>query len=178
MVRSIVIGFFAALLFVGISTYVKLGAYKEAQVYYDKMPSYKLIYLDLSGDYSQTSLKLNEVETLLKTVNIPCPHTFGLFLDDPNVVVTQDMKAKVGCIYNDTSKQFEGLPKELQMTIISGSNDKLSASFEGSPALGPKKVYVKAQKIKGQESLFPALEIYSFNSKKELTTKYFFSVDL
>lgn len=177
MTRSIVIGFLAAILFVGISTYINLKAYKEAKIYYDVMPGYTLIYTNITGDYVQTSLKLKEVEDLLEKENIPCQETFGLFLDDPNIVVVQDLKSKVGCIYKEDSKIINKIDG-LETLYIKGQSDLLTADFEGSPALGPRKVYSKAQKMISGNSLFPALEIYNYNQKNELTTKYFFNLKL
>ncbi len=176
MIRSIVIGFITAILFVGISTYINLKAYKEANIYYDTMPSYTLIYTNVTGDYVQTSTMLKQVEELLKKSNIPCPQTFGLFLDDPNIVVVHDLKSKVGCIYFENPLGLTKIPDGLEKRNIKSEDNQLSADFEGSPALGPRKVYAKAQTFVSDNSLFPALEIYSYNQKNELTTKYFFNL--
>jgi AraC family transcriptional regulator len=173
MIKPIVIGFFAAVIFVIVATYLHLKAYKEPNIYYDSISNLQLIYIEVRGDYAQTSAKLTEVEDALAKQQIICESTFGLFFDDPEQVATQDLKSWVGCAFHKTID----IPTNYAMHYIKEEGNILSADFEGSPALGPAKVYPKAKKMLGSQlSLFPALEIYSYSKPKELKTKYYFAL--
>lgn len=173
MIRSLVIGFLGAIILIGAATYFHLKAYKEPSIYYDSQPPLTLVFIEIRGDYVQTSIKIGEVENLVKTANFKCDATFGLFFDDPELVATQDLKSWMGCIYQDGEQIPEGI-ETLTIKKLEANKDILAADFEGSPALGPRKVYPKAKKMLGNSiSLFPALEIYTYKNN-ELRTKYYF----
>jgi hypothetical protein len=176
MIRPLVIGFFGAILSIGIATYFHLKAYEEPSVYYDTRPSLFLVYAELRGDYVQTSNKILEVEQLVLSKNHSCDATFGLFFDDPDLVATQDLKSWVGCVYYSMN-DLPPLIENLKVTTITEQANILSADFAGSPALGPRKVYPKAKKMLGNSTLFPALEIYIYDNNKELKTKYYFLLE-
>lgn len=176
MIKSLVIGFVSAIVIVITSTYFYLKAYKEPSIYYDTLPAYHIVYKENRGVYVQTSQTIISIEETLKKQSLICESTFGLFFDDPDVVVEQDLKSWAGCIFKD-KPNINSLPEDVKLLTIQTQTDVLSADFDGSPALGPIKVYPKAKKMLGSNSLFPALEIYSYQKDNSLKTKYYFSIE-
>jgi hypothetical protein len=140
-----------------------------------------LLSVDHVGAYHKISEDIVRVEDWAKAHKLLCKKTFGKFLDDPRVIEEGRLRSKAGCIWGESiSEQVPLLPTELpsgfsveklEMTTA------LQAVFEGSPAIGPWKVYSKAEDYFAAKPVQRGnfvLEVYEVHSAKEMTTTYFF----
>jgi len=170
MLKTIFLTFMLATIFIIATTYIYLGGYKDADFQVTNRPSFYLVYKDILGSYEQTSFAIAEIEEKLKSENIICERTFGYFLDSPDKIVESDLRSKVGCLFSNSQST------SLKQTKLSPAKSVVRAVFEGSPALGPMKVYDKAHNWLSGKSAFPSLEIYSYNTDNKIITTYYFQV--
>lgn len=141
-------------------------------------PSMRVLWKTHVGPYHTVLADLEEVEKWVKeNAHLNCDETFGEYLDDPSVVEHERLRAHVGCLI--ASKPAVELPAGYEISEIPARNTVV-ADFRGSPALGPYKVYGKAQRYiveKGLKPSGPPLEIYRRMSPTEMMTIYLFPAD-
>lgn len=177
MIRTLFFTLFFAIVATFLSTYFYLGAYKDAEIYITETPPIFLVYKEHVGAYHQTSFIIEQVEKTLKEVGISCKKTFGLFIDSPDEVVETDLRFWAGCAFEEFNQKK--LPKGIQLARIQKQVKTLQANFNGSPTLGPIRVYEPAKKwLQDGESLFPSLEFYTFTNDGKLETHYLFSIPM
>jgi len=154
--------------------YWYLGGWKTVTITESKMGPYYLIYKEHVGAYHKIAPVITEVEEWAKSQKIPCQKTFGEYFDDPQSVEEGRLKSRGGCIM--TEKPNAQLPQNMNTHEIP-EKDYVVANFEGSPAIGPMKVYPKVmkhfeamqKKINGS-----VIEIYEVHSQTAMTTTYLF----
>ena len=170
--------FLAVLLAVAVSSvyfYIYVGAYKDVQISLEEKGPFHFVYLEHIGAYHFISGNIQEVEAWAAKHNLPCPSTYGEFLDDPNAVDQDRLRSHVGCI----------LTTKPNAPLIDGSayeerpkREYVVARFSGAPGIGSFKVYPKiteyleTQRLKNDG---PAIEIYNINGD-QVTTEYLIPV--
>jgi DNA gyrase inhibitor GyrI len=169
----------------GISGYflVHLGAFKSVLITEKTLGPLELIYKDHMGAYHKVSPLISEVETWAKSKDLNCTRTFGEYFDDPRSVEEGRLRARVGCVVDKIPEnlQSEMTAAELK-TVVIPEGKYVTAVFEGSPAIGPMKVYPKIEDYfaaKGlHENVFSSsvLEIYVVHSETAVTTTYLFPI--
>lgn len=67
-----------------------------------------LVYRKITGPYSQTGEVINKLHYALKNENIETYKSFGIYYDNPKVVVQNKLRSEAGCILEtaDTAKTF------------------------------------------------------------------------
>jgi effector-binding domain-containing protein len=135
-----------------------------------------LLGADHIGAYHKILPTLEKVETWARQNGLSCSTTFGEYIDDPNVVEMVRLRSFVGCVIDkaptvEVPADFRLSERPLTKSVV--------ATFRGSPALGPYKVYGKAHAFMQEHQLEPAgpvIELYRTEEDGSLTTVYLFPV--
>lgn len=165
----------AVLAFIGyvIVVAVHLGAFKEVTFTVYDAPEIRVVYKEHIGPYNETVKTIEEVEGWVKRLGDACKKSFGQYLDDPSKMEVDRLRSNGGCI---VEKDLPNLPNDLKQTTLP-ARKVLKGFFQGSPAIGPLKVYAKAEKwMKDNRYKMPreSLEIYEILPNKEMNTEYHF----
>jgi hypothetical protein len=161
-----------------------LGALKPVLIAEKTEGPFKMIYKTHLGAYHKIVPTLDEVEAWVKSQNLICARTFGEFLDDPRVVEEGRLRAHVGCLIGNSTID---LPDPIPKLYPEGfhfedrpAKKYVTAIFEGSPGIGPMKVYPKVEEYfaaKQAKQAGAAIEIYEIHSEKAMTTTYLFPLE-
>ncbi|MCB9025501.1 MAG: GyrI-like domain-containing protein [Bdellovibrionaceae bacterium] len=131
------------------------------------------------GPYHKINEVITEVEMNSEQKRIPCPLTFGNYLDNPQIADENRLRSEGGCISSkDIYSQLEFENPNIYSKILP-LKKYVKFSFSGSPAISPFKVYPAAEEWfnKTQYSRGSSvLEIYKVNGKT-MTTYYYFPID-
>ena len=157
---------------------IRNGFFKHATIEIGNRPSMHLLYKEFVGPYDKVLPTLQEVEKWAHENKISCALTFGEYLEDPNVVEMERLHSNVGCLLDSNWTSDLKLPEGFQVKEIPARKYVLG-DFAGSPALGPYKVYGKAQDFiqeKNLEPIGPVIEVYEVSADQTLRTLYLFPV--
>ncbi len=178
---------FGIVLGIGIYFSFYLGAFKPVDPMEKSLGPLILLYKTHVGAYHKIVSLLNEVEDWAAKNNIPCSKTFGEFLDDPLLVEEGRRRAHCGCVVSLEGRTLSKMRELDTLFLPEGFRLKeiplrkyVSVDFEGSPSIGPMKVYPKVMKYfeTKQKSLAdPVIEIYHVYSSTEMTTTYLFPMN-
>lgn len=168
-VLGIVIAFVGSLMF-------KLGAFRDVKFSINEEPAMILIAKNHEGAYHKILPVIEEVETWAKSQNINCSKSFGEYLDSPELVEEVRLRSRGGCLVSEVPKN---LPAGFEV-IQKDARKYIKAVFEGSPSIGPYKVYGPALRLANDNRLKLApgnLEIYEIKSQTAMTTTYLFPIE-
>lgn len=150
-----------------------VGAFKGVDVSYEQRGPINLIFKIHRGPYHKIVSTIEEVENWAKDMKIPCEKSFGRYLDNPDLVEQSRLKSQGGCVVDEIPQNlpegYESLSLPAQEYII--------ATFDGSPGIGPMKVYPKAYDYADEKQIelaTPVIEIYKITGKNEMHTEYLF----
>jgi AraC family transcriptional regulator len=154
-----------------------LGAMKPVTIAEQDSGPYYLLYKENVGPYHKVAPVIIEIESYSQSHGLKCSLTFGQYLDDPRTVEEGRLRSHVGCLLsNEEFSALKNLPSDYKTEAIP-TKKYLTAIFEGSPAIGPMKVYPKAEDYFAEKHLKMSgavIEIYEVHSQKSMTTKYLF----
>lgn len=170
-------GFFLAMILSFVVTGFYLGYYKKVDKSLGDSPPLHLLGLEQQGSYHLANQGIELVEAFAKTHNIPCPQSFGMYFDDPEKVEAEQLRSFVGCVIDRPLNEVK-LPEGWSQRRLDTEKSYL-AEFDGSPALGPLKVYpeVKAW-FKKNHLVYPySLEIYQMTGSR-FKTRYIFPIPI
>ena len=168
------------------------GAFKPVPVKIEDRGPFAILYLEHIGAYDKIVNTIEDVEHLAKKNHAPCPLTFGEYLDNPQDVEQARLRSRGGCLtylparaqanpYYSISHMIpqEPLPYPVKSEIISQKNYVI-ATFDGSPRIGPLKVYPKANDFAKDHNLNfrgAVIEIYDVHPDlKTMTITYLFPI--
>lgn len=157
---------------------VRNGFFKSATIDIGNRPAMHLLYKEFVGPYDKVLPTLQEVEKWAHENKIPCSLTFGEYLEDPNLVEMERLHSNVGCLMDLAWTSNLKLPEGFQVKEVP-MRKYVIGDFAGSPALGPYKVYGKAQDFileKNLEPIGPVIEVYEVSADQKLRTIYLFPV--
>lgn len=180
MKNFLIFGLFLILGFAGFLVN-HLGAFKPVQVEITNIPAMKLIGKKHIGPYHTTVKSLEVVEKWMLDQGYNCNESFGLYLDDPEKMESERLQSFGGCLVKET--ELKEMPKDFQILEIP-SQEIITAQFDGSPGIGPLKVYPMAEEFRikaNKPEANAALEIYEIidrNKSSSMKTKYFFLLEL
>jgi AraC family transcriptional regulator len=176
MIKYVLGGIFFLLLAFVTNLLIYLGAFKAVEItVQDELPI-KMIYKDHIGAYHKIVPVIESVENWVKANGLDCTRSFGEYLDNPDIVDEDRLKSRGGCIVDQFPEQ---LPEEFKTQTLPARR-YVHVTFEGSPSIGPFKVYPAARKFAAEERLKLAksvVEIYTIKSEKEMTTHYLFAIE-
>lgn len=165
----VLLGFF----FLGIYLYFYLGANRPVTLEQVALPEMKLVFKEHLGAYHKINAAIEEVEAWAKKNNLSCPQTFGRYLDDPKVVDEDRLRSEAGCIMAAEAPLELTEPGFHQQILRAGQY--VRASFAGSPAIGPWRVYPRLKEFIAENHLQTeavTIEIYQLDGKGGMTTTY------
>nr|GIL16956.1 MAG: hypothetical protein BroJett040_07070 [Oligoflexia bacterium] len=181
MVKWIIATFFGML--IGFMTYmmIHLGALKPVHIEEKSKPGFYLISKIHNGAYHKIVPIILDAEQWAKNNNYDCRFTFGEYFDDPETVEEGRLRSRGGCLMEKLPDGIEkNLPEGYEIAQIS-ERQYVVATFEGSPGIGPMKVYPKVKEYMQQRRLTmngSIMEIYEVKGPKEMTTTYLFPTAL
>lgn len=155
--------------------FIHLGVYKSVQLEIKEQGPFLMVYKEHIGPYHKIVPHIEEVEKWAHAKGEPCKKSFGEFLDDPKNVEQERLRSRAGCI---VSQVMTDLPEGYFYQEMPKQNF-VYARFEGSPAIGPYKVYMKATEFmyeKGLESNGSVTEIYEILPTNKMITEYYFKI--
>ncbi len=155
---------------------IHLGVFKPVLISEENGPAMKLIYKEHTGAYHKIIEVIKEVEDWAKKSNIDCSRSFGEYIDKPGELDEARLRSRGGCWVDEFPKNIPPDFKTQEYPV----RNYIKAVFEGSPSIGPWKVYGKVEdfaedsrkKIKGA-----TLEVYVIHSAEKMTTTYFFPIE-
>jgi hypothetical protein len=159
-----------------------LGAFKPVALSEQSRGPFIIIYKDHVGPYHKTVSVITEVEKWAQDKGLGCKLSFGEYPDDPETVEEARLKSRGGCLYD---KAGFTLPKELPAGFHSAeipARDYVIAIFNGSPGIGPMKVYpqvmdyMREKKLKQSGAVIEVYEIHSRTERNSMTTTYLFPI--
>ena len=179
--KWIILSFLGFILTVGAVMYYRLGVYKEPVLEGVVKKSFYFLYKTHIGPYHKVIQTLNEVEDFAKKQNISCPQTFGEYLDNPDHIDPERLKSHVGCVLEEaTYKGLPSLPQGLS-TVYKSEKEYLKITFDGSPAIGPMKVYPMAKtwvRNKAGQEFGSSIEVYNIlDGGEKIVTEYYFPLN-
>lgn len=175
----------ALLLLIGvvISIMSRLGSFKPVVI--ERVPSTGPMWLlskDHLGAYHKIAPMISEIETWARANGEPCVLSFGEYTDNPDHTDEDRLRSRGGCVISDkehaTTLKNLKLPAGVSVTPYQ-IGDSLTASFDGSPSIGPVKVYPQVFSQMSSldlRSSGPIFEIYEVTSTTTGRTRYIFPV--
>jgi AraC family transcriptional regulator len=176
----------AILVLVGVvlSIMTRLGSFKPVAI--ERVPRTGPMWLlskNHLGAYHKIAPMISEIETWARANGEPCALTFGEYTDNPEQTDEDRLRSRGGCIISDEAHAIKlqalALPAGVSVTSYE-IPDALTASFDGSPSIGPVKVYPQVFSYMASldlQSSGPIFEIYEVVSPTAGRTRYIFPVE-
>lgn len=173
LLRSFLIAVVLAVTTLGLYMASYLGAFKGVDISESEQGPFKLVYKDHTGSYHKIVSAIEQVEAWARENKIDCTQSFGEYLDDAKTVEESRLRSRGGCIVTEVPQV---LPEGFQYRELPARR-YVVATFEGSPGIGPLKVYPKVEDFMKERTLTiegPVIEIYVIHNQKAMTTTYLF----
>jgi effector-binding domain-containing protein len=151
-----------------------LGAFKPVIINQKKAGPFHVVYKTHIGPYHKIVPLIEEVEKWAKSQGLDCHLSYGEYLDNPKQTEEVRLRSHGGCIL--PAPVNSPLPEGFEQQTIPEKN-YVTAVFEGSPGIGPLKVYpqvfqyIEDQGLTREES---TIEVYEIHSPESMTTTYYF----
>lgn len=177
MAKAFAITLGILLIFAAVIVY-RTGYFKEVKISSGTQGPFILAYKVHRGPYHKIVAVIEDVEELFKKMNLPCPLAFGRYLHDPNTLEHDRLESHGGCaLTNITHATKEKLEQEGLTLETLPKKEYVVASFDGSPSMGPFRVYPEVQSWLnkyGYQKEGPVLEIYQTLGEDAVLTRYLF----
>lgn len=150
-----------------------LGAFKPVIIAEKMAGPFQMIYKPHVGAYHKIVPVIEEVETWARSSGIDCHLTFGEYLDSPKTTEEVRLHSNGGCLVDQIPAT---LPEGYQSKSVP-EKKYITATFEGSPGIGPLKVYPKVYQYADDQGLKLedlVMEVYEVHSQESMTTTYYF----
>ncbi len=153
---------------------ISIGVFKKVEIVDSRWGGINAIYTEHEGEYHKINRSIAKVEDWANENSIACIVTFGEYLDDPKETEASNLRSHAGCL-------LETLPNiDIPFKTKNFPNKRaLIVDFEGSPAVGPLKVYPKIDKFVQDNKLeFSGnpIEVYTKISEGRYSIKYVFYI--
>lgn len=173
---AILLGIISLLVYVA----YHVGYFKPVTIQEVGPKAFILIGVKHEGAYHKIVEKIQLVETKVKSLGGSCAESFGLYLDDPVQVEQERLKSFGGCVVQDSNWMNANLHELKDFQIVAWkAQGFIQAYFEGSPGVGPFKVYPKVSnfiRAKQLETQASVLEKYQMQPDNKMVTYYYFPV--
>lgn len=184
MLKHFILAIFLGIMSLIVYLFTHLGAFKPVLISEEMGPPMRLIYKEHIGAYHKIINTIKEVEDIAKKLNLNCSRSFGEYLDNPDEVDEVRLRSRGGCWVDE-------FPSNLSVNSLATSAEEfktqeyperkyVKAVFEGSPSIGPWKVYSKVIsyiKENRKKLVGPVIEVYVIKSTTEMTTTYYFPIE-
>jgi len=170
---------FGLLLAIAIFIVYRVGYFNPVNISSGNQGPFFFVYKVHRGPYHKIAPVIDSVEDFFKENQLPCPLAFGRYLHDPNTVPHDRLESHGGCAFPSPSPALQELIKKGEFeTDEVPKKEYVVAHFEGSPSIGPLKVYpyVKEWMDKyGYKLESPVIEIYQTTGEDSVHTRYLFN---
>jgi len=156
--------------------YFYLGFFLPVTIVIEDRGPLHMIYKAHSGAYHHIGPVIEAVEKWSHEQRLRCTLTFGEYLDDPAAIDQDRLRSRGGCLYN-TLPNVQ-LPEDFAAEVRP-KKSYVVAQFNGSPSIGPFKVYPKVEEFLQTRRLKqngPVIETYFVHGEK-VTTEFLFPID-
>lgn len=160
----------------GLGLAIRLGAFRDVQISTVELDKQFIIYKEHLGSYHKIVPVIEEVETWAKAHGESCQRSFGKYLDNPEIVDESRLRSQGGCVL---VREISNMPPEYQVGEIPAGK-YVQARFEGSPGIGPMKVYPRVRKFAEVQRIRLkdwVVEIYEVHGHDAMTTTYLFPME-
>ena len=156
----------------------RTGYFQPVQISSGDQGPFILVYKKHLGPYHKIAPVIDSVEKSFKEKGLTCTLAFGRYLHDPDTVPHDRLESHGGCALTRLDEKTKALIEEenFQMEPIE-KQEYLVAQFEGSPSIGPLKVYPYVEqwmKKYGYKQRGPVIELYQTTGSDSVTTRYLF----
>ncbi len=169
-----------------VSVYV--GAFREVKISETQTPPFLLLGKEHIGPYHKIVPVIQEVEAWAKSNRIDCSHSFGLYRMDPHEAEEERLRSFGGCWISDVDAKRLSTEGKREIVLPTGFKIEtwsaahfVKVDFDGSPGVGPIKVYPKVEDYIEEKRLkrrAGTLEVYVIApDAKAMTTTYYFPVE-
>ena len=172
-----------------VAVFVHLGAYKSPHIAVRSIPAMTLLYTEHIGPYNEVAPLMDKVQQWARAHHLSCDKTFGLYLDNPQTTEERRLRSHVGCVLTSPAPAPDVLCPTPTGGAAGSSNcykaeqfpagRYIWASFDGSPAIGPLKVYPRIYEFARDHRLktsASSLEVYIVRGQMNLTTEYYIAI--
>lgn len=177
MIKTFLLAILTLVVSLATYLYFHLGMMKPVSVTIEKRGPFELLFKQHMGPYHQIGGTIKEVEDWVGDHHLRCAQTFGEYLDNPELMDEDRLRSHGGCIL---SKPLPTPPPADFQAQHRPEKSYAVGHFEGSPAIGPYKVYPKVRKYLSEHHLkssAPVIELYTIQGD-QMTTEYLFTIDL
>lgn len=174
MVRYAIFFVFSSLVVFSITVFFRLGGHKSVAIDRAEVGAYQVLGKKHTGAYHKIGPVIEEVEKWAKANDVPCPRTYGEYIDDPRTKDEDRLQSIGGCIISGELPTV-ALPEGFALETKPAA-PRVVAVFEGAPSIGPFKVYPAVEEYMEENNLKaagPVIEIYEFNGD-DARTEYQF----
>lgn len=164
MIKYVLSGLFVAIAVFVYRTASYVGAFKDVAITVSEEPAKNLVFKTHIGAYHKIVPVIESVEAWAREHKIDCRLSFGEYLDNPDIAEEDRLKSHGGCVVPELPKE---LPKDFESKILPAQKF-VKAVFDGSPGIGPLKVYPKVQSYAHEHNLKlkgTVLEVYEIHDE-------------
>lgn len=166
------------LFFMAAFIFWRTGYYKAVHISSSEMGPFVLVYKEHIGPYHKIPPVIESVEKAMENLGNKCPMAFGRYIDNPEEVDHDRLRSHGGCVFSTPPSH----PISLDLFQKESLNKKeyIIASFNGSPSIGPFKVYPEVEKWMqkyGYKQTGPVIELYQTLEDGSVLTKYLFTYE-
>jgi AraC family transcriptional regulator len=176
MIRTFFLALVAVFATLAVYLFFYLGFYKPVEISVAIRGPFHLLYRPHTGAYHLIGPVIGEVEAWAAQNHVICEKTFGEYIDDPSSIDQDRLRSHGGCMI-PSSMNVE-IPSPFQYETR-GEKSYVVAHFDGSPSIGPFKVYPKVQKYLAEQHLKssqPVIETYVVHGS-HVDTEFLFPLD-
>lgn len=163
------------------TVFFRLGGHKSVHIERRMADELTVVYQAHLGPYHRINDVIVAVEQWTQSMNLPCPKTFGEFLDDPRLVEERRLRSNAGCVVPVKPEKLTQSeePGAMQAKTFP-ARDAVVATFKGAPSIGPLKVYPAVEDWLEENDLKisgPVIEVYTIDGPDQATTEYIFPIE-
>lgn len=159
--------------------FYRTGFFNDVNISAGNQGPFVLVYKVHKGPYHKIAPIIDDVESFFKENKLPCPLAFGRYLHDPNLVEHDRLVSHGGCAFSSMSEKLSEILKSHDFKYETlEKKEYVVATFDGSPSVGPMKVYPRVQEWLnkyGYKQDGPVIEIYQTTGEDSVLTRYLFS---
>ena len=191
MIKWVLATILGAVLGLGGYLYWHLGGWRPVEIAEQDKAAFKVISKEHIGAYHKIVPVIEEVEKWARANGLACAQSFGEYFDNPDVMEEARLRSRGGCLVGDSESALIRAdlqwPEGVQLSELPARH-YVSATFAGSPGIGPMKVYPKVFSYIEEHHLQlsgATMEIYEIHDSKDpqekvarnMVTTYLFPVE-
>lgn len=163
----------SALLILLTTVYAYYGGFAKANIWIETQGGETLVYMDVTGTYSQAASVTNKIErSLLNDYQIESRKGFGIYYENPKKVSKEKLHSEIGCILEEADNiRLDSLKSKFKVRVFPRKDYIITEfPYKGmfSVMIGIMKVYPAMKKFSLQYEVkedSPVMEVYDSHNK-------------